>query len=140
MSHDTWLRWAGAELDVVREPRANLVRIAARQAFGRLRASQRASSRARARGHVAARRPRGPVSAAENRVAFVAFQRALVTDGLLNLLDLLVPDVVALRGGGAIDIDVAVALRIGGGRITGLCSVRCPEKLTRMERGTAVGR
>jgi RNA polymerase sigma-70 factor (TIGR02957 family) len=34
---ETWLRWAGVDLDTVREQRAYLVRIAARQALARLR-------------------------------------------------------------------------------------------------------
>src|SRR5215510_8804256 len=41
----------------------------------------------RARGHVAARRPRGPVSAAEARDALEAFQRAAETGDLQRLLD-----------------------------------------------------
>ena len=35
---ETWLRWAGADLDTVENQRAYLVRIATRQALGRLRA------------------------------------------------------------------------------------------------------
>ncbi|PSL02093.1 RNA polymerase sigma-70 factor (ECF subfamily) [Haloactinopolyspora alba] len=34
---ETWLRWAGVDLDTVRDPRAYLVRIATRQALTRLR-------------------------------------------------------------------------------------------------------
>ncbi|HLH99462.1 MAG TPA: RNA polymerase sigma-70 factor [Acidimicrobiales bacterium] len=34
---ETWLRWAGVDLDTVRDPRAYLVQIATRQALGRLR-------------------------------------------------------------------------------------------------------
>src|SRR4029079_8165613 len=34
---ETWLRWAGVDLDLVRDPRAYLVRIAPRQALTRLR-------------------------------------------------------------------------------------------------------
>ncbi len=34
---ETWLRWAGVDLDVVRDQRAYLVRITTRQALGRLR-------------------------------------------------------------------------------------------------------
>jgi RNA polymerase sigma-70 factor (TIGR02957 family) len=34
---ETWLQWAGVDLDQVRDPRAYLVRIATRQAIGRLR-------------------------------------------------------------------------------------------------------
>jgi RNA polymerase sigma-70 factor (ECF subfamily) len=53
----------------------------------------------RARAHVAARRPRGAVSPAEARRALEAFQRAVETGDLQNLLDLLAPDVVFLSGG-----------------------------------------
>src|SRR5690348_13019769 len=50
----------------------------------------------RARAHVAARRPRGAVSPAETREALAAFQRAVQTGELQQLLDLLAPDVVFL--------------------------------------------
>ncbi|RSN71992.1 RNA polymerase sigma-70 factor [Actinomadura sp. WAC 06369] len=56
----------------------------------------------RARAHVAARRPRGPVSPAETRAALRAFQRAVETGDLRRLLDILAPDVVALSDGGGI--------------------------------------
>src|SRR5437660_10848984 len=50
----------------------------------------------RAREHVAARRPRGVVSAAETRDALEAFRRAVDTGDLQGLLDMLAPDVVFL--------------------------------------------
>ena len=50
----------------------------------------------RARAHVAARRPRGGVSPAESRGALQAFQRAIETGDLQNLLDMLAPDIVLL--------------------------------------------
>ncbi len=56
----------------------------------------------RARAHVAARRPRGVVSAAETRTALAAFQRAIETGDLQRLLDLLAPDVVVLGDGGGV--------------------------------------
>ncbi|MBF6090250.1 RNA polymerase sigma-70 factor [Nocardia cyriacigeorgica] len=56
----------------------------------------------RARGHVAARRPRGPVSADETRSVLEAFQRALRTGDLQALLDVLSPEVVLLGDGGGI--------------------------------------
>lgn len=142
----------------------------------------------RARAHVAARRPRGPVSPAEIRDALAAFQRAVETGDLQNLLDLLSPDVVLLGDGGGVkqavlrpivgadrvarllaaglprvggkasvepvqinghpalivrldgEIDDVVAVRIDDGMITGLYIVRNPEKLSRVERETAVSR
>jgi RNA polymerase sigma-70 factor (TIGR02957 family) len=142
----------------------------------------------RARAHVAARRPRGVVSAAETREALDAFQRAIETGDLQNLLDMLAPDVVLLGDGGGVkqavlqpivgadrvarlltaglpriggdvsvepvqingypalivrlngEIDDVVAVRIDDGLITGLYVVRNPEKLSRVERETAVRR
>lgn len=56
----------------------------------------------RAREHVAARRPRGPVSQAETRDALKAFQQAAETGDLQRLLDILAPDVVLMGDGGGI--------------------------------------
>ena len=56
----------------------------------------------RARSHVAARRPRGPVSQAETRKALEAFLRAAQTGELQDLLAILAPDVVFLGDGGGI--------------------------------------
>jgi DNA-binding Lrp family transcriptional regulator len=56
----------------------------------------------RARAHVAARRPHGVVSPAETRAALEAFQRAVETGDLRNLLDILAPDVVLLADGGGV--------------------------------------
>jgi RNA polymerase sigma-70 factor (TIGR02957 family) len=56
----------------------------------------------RARAHVAARRPRGVVSAAETREAVAAFQWAIETGDLQRLLDKLAPDVVLLGDGGGV--------------------------------------
>jgi RNA polymerase sigma-70 factor (ECF subfamily) len=172
---ETWLRWAGVDLETVRDQRAYLVRITTRQALTRLRTLGRRkesyvgpwlpepllttpdvaedveladsvsmamllvletltpTERAvfvlhevfdlgydeiaeaigkspaavrqiahRARAHVAARRPRGVVSAAETRDALDAFQRAAETGDLQCLLDILAPDVVLLGDGGGV--------------------------------------
>ena len=172
---ETWLRWAGVDLDAVQDRRAYLVRITTRQALSRLRSLGRRkesyvgpwlpeplltapdvaedveladsvsmamllvletltpAERAvfvlrevfdlaydeiaeavgkspaavrqiahRARAHVAARRPRGVVSAAETRGALEAFQRAAETGDLQHLLDILAPDVVFLGDGGGV--------------------------------------
>jgi RNA polymerase sigma-70 factor (ECF subfamily) len=56
----------------------------------------------RARGHVAARRPRGTASPEQTRNALEAFQMAVETGELQRLLDILAPDVVALSDGGGI--------------------------------------
>ncbi|MFF7251018.1 RNA polymerase sigma-70 factor [Embleya sp. NPDC008237] len=203
---ETWMRWVEVDPGIVREPRAYLVRIATRQALGRLRSLRRRretyvgpwlpeplltapdvaedvelaegvsmamllvletlkpTERAvfvlrevfdldydeiaeavgknrvtvrqiahRARNHVAARRPRAVVSPAENRVALVAFQRAVETGDLQSLLDLLAPDVVFLSDGGGVvqaalspvvGVDpVAELLTVGLGRIAGSVSV-----------------
>jgi RNA polymerase sigma-70 factor (TIGR02957 family) len=172
---ETWLRWAGVDLGLVRDQRAYLVRITTRQALGRLRTMRRRresyigqwlpeplltapdvaqdaelaesvsmamllvletlteTERAvfvlrevfeldydeiaaavdktpaavrqiahRARAHVAARRPRGAVSAGETRRALEAFRRAIETGDLQSLLDQLAPDVVLLGDGGGL--------------------------------------
>ncbi|MFC4942525.1 RNA polymerase sigma-70 factor [Pseudonocardia sp. GCM10023141] len=56
----------------------------------------------RARAHVAARRPRVAVTAAESRGALEAFRRAVETGELQSLVDLLAPDVVMLGDGGGV--------------------------------------
>ena len=258
---ETWLRWVDVDLDTVRDQRAYLVRIATRQALGRLRTlgrrkesyvgpwlpepllttpdvaedvaladsvsmammlvletltpTERAvfllrdvfaleydeiadavdKSQAavrqiahRARSHVTARRPRGDVSTDEAKDALGAFQRAIETGDLQSLVDVLAPDVVMLSDGGGVKqallqpikganrvarllglglprlvgevsvepvqinggpaliiridgaIDSVVAARIDDGRITGLFIVRNPEKLSHVERETALGR
>ncbi|MDX6238171.1 MAG: hypothetical protein QOG10_2986, partial [Kribbellaceae bacterium] len=70
----------------------------------------------RARAHVAARRPRGVVSAAETRGALEAFQRAVETGDLQSLLDILAPDVVLLGDGGGV-VQAALAPVVGAGRV-----------------------
>jgi RNA polymerase sigma-70 factor (TIGR02957 family) len=258
---ETWLRWAGVDLDTVRDQRAYLVRVTTRQALTQLRTLGRRkesyvgpwlpepllttpdvaqdveladsvsmamllvletltpTERAvfvlrevfeldydeiaeavgkspaavrqvahRARAHVAARRPRGDVSAAETRRALEAFRRAVETGDIQGLLDLLAPDVVLVGDGGGVrqtevspivgadrvarvlsaglpllagvasaepvqinggpaliirlhgEIDDVVAVRIDDGLISGLYVVRNPEKLSRVERETAVSR
>ncbi|GIF45801.1 RNA polymerase sigma-70 factor (ECF subfamily) [Asanoa ferruginea] len=141
----------------------------------------------RARAHVAARRPRGVVSAAETRGALEAFQRAVDTGELQSLLDILAPDVVFLGDGGGVahaalrpvvgadavagmlaaglanlatrsprmalvngfpalilrldgEIDTVLAVRIDEGLITGLYSVRNPQKLSRLQHETTLRR
>jgi RNA polymerase sigma-70 factor (TIGR02957 family) len=186
---ETWLRWAGVDLDTVRDQRAYLVRITTRQALSRLRTLGRRkesyvgpwlpeplltapdvaedieladsvsmammlvletlapTERAvfvlrdvfdvaydeiaesvgkspaavrqiahRAREHVAARRPRGVVSAAETRDALEAFQRAAETGELQSLLDILAPDVVLLGDGGGI-VQAVRAPIVGADRV-----------------------
>jgi RNA polymerase sigma-70 factor (TIGR02957 family) len=56
----------------------------------------------RAREHVAARRPRGAVSATETRAALEAFSRAVETGDLQSLLNILAPDVVVIGDGGGV--------------------------------------
>ncbi|GLZ16412.1 RNA polymerase sigma24 factor [Actinomadura sp. NBRC 104425] len=56
----------------------------------------------RARAHVAARRPRVPVSPAESQAALDAFRRALETGDLQVLVDRLAPDVILLGDGGGV--------------------------------------
>jgi hypothetical protein len=56
----------------------------------------------RARRHVDARRPREVVSPSQTRAALEAFQRALETQNLQGLLDVLAPEVVVISDGGGI--------------------------------------
>ena len=192
---ETWLRWAGVDLDTVRDQRAYLVRVTTRQALSRLRTLGRRkesyvgpwlpepllttpdvaedveladsvsmamllvletlapTERAvfvlrevfdvaydeiaeavgkspaavrqiahRARAHVAARRPRGPVSAAETRDALEAFQRAAETGDLHRLLDILAPDVVFLGDGGGVVQSVPAPV-VGAGRVARLLAI-----------------
>jgi RNA polymerase sigma-70 factor (TIGR02957 family) len=69
----------------------------------------------RARGHIAARRPRAVASATETRAALEAFRRAITTGDLQSLLDVLAPDVVLLSdGGGVVPAATEPVLGAGG--------------------------
>ncbi|MFJ4687219.1 RNA polymerase sigma-70 factor [Streptomyces sp. NPDC088789] len=70
----------------------------------------------RARAHVAARRPRGVVSAAEARHTVEAFQQAVETGDLQRLLELLAPDVVLLADGGGV-VRAALAPVVGADQV-----------------------
>jgi RNA polymerase sigma-70 factor (TIGR02957 family) len=142
----------------------------------------------RARAHVAARRPRQVVSPLETRAVLEAFQQAVETGDLQDVLDILAPDVVAISDGGGIkqavlrpvvgaervarllaagldilgadltlepmqinggpalmirldgEIDSVMAVRVEGGLVAGLYTVRNPEKLSRVTRETALTR
>jgi RNA polymerase sigma-70 factor (TIGR02957 family) len=76
----------------------------------------------RARAHVAARRPRGPVSRAQARDALEAFQQAIETGDLQHLLDILAPDVVFLGDGGGVVQAVLVPV-VGAGKVARLLAV-----------------
>jgi RNA polymerase sigma-70 factor (TIGR02957 family) len=76
----------------------------------------------RARAHVAARRPRGVVSAAETRDALEAFQRAAETGDLQSLLDILAPDVVFLGDGGGI-VQAVLAPVVGADKVARLLAI-----------------
>ncbi|PSR58469.1 RNA polymerase subunit sigma-24 [Nocardia sp. MDA0666] len=82
----------------------------------------------RARAHVAARRPRGVVSADESRRAVEAFQQAIETGDLQHLVDMLAPDVVLLGDGGgvvqAVLHPIAGADRVARALRTGLPRLR----------------
>ncbi|MFL6072537.1 MAG: RNA polymerase sigma-70 factor [Mycobacteriales bacterium] len=77
----------------------------------------------RARAHVAERRPRGPVSPAQTRHALQAFQHAVNTGDLRQLLDILAPDVVLLGDGGGI-VPAAPAPVVGADQVAGLLTAR----------------
>jgi RNA polymerase sigma-70 factor (ECF subfamily) len=76
----------------------------------------------RARAHVAARRPRDVVSPADTRDALQAFQRAIETGDLQNLLDILAPDVVLLSDGGGRKQAVLRPI-VGAGKVARLLAV-----------------
>ncbi|WP_199240038.1 MULTISPECIES: RNA polymerase sigma-70 factor [Kribbella] len=195
---ETWLRWAGVDLDTVQAQRAYLVRITTRQALLRLRTLGRRkesyvgpwlpepllttpdvaedveladsvsmamllvletlapTERAvfvlrevfalaydeiaeavdkspaavrqiahRARAHVADRRPRGAVSAAETREALAAFQWAVETGDLQRLFDILAPDVVLLGDGGGL-VQAAVSPIVGADKVARVMAVGLP--------------
>jgi len=75
----------------------------------------------RARTHVAARRPREVVTAAETRSALEAFQQAVETGDLQRLLDILAPDVVLLGDGGGVR-QAALAPIMGAANVADLLS------------------
>ena len=79
----------------------------------------------RARSHVVARRPRGVVSPAETRDALGAFQRALETGDLQNLVDILAPDVVLLSDGGGVKQALLRPI-VGANRVARLLAVGIP--------------
>jgi RNA polymerase sigma-70 factor (ECF subfamily) len=79
----------------------------------------------RARAHVAARRPRGVVSAAETRRALEAFRRAIETGDLQSLLDQLAPDVVLLGDGGGVKQAVLRPI-VGADHVARLLTVGLP--------------
>jgi RNA polymerase sigma-70 factor (TIGR02957 family) len=79
----------------------------------------------RARAHVAARRPRGPVSPAQTRDALEAFRRAAETGDLQHLLDILAPDVVFLGDGGGVVQAVRTPI-VGAGRVARLLAIGLP--------------
>jgi RNA polymerase sigma-70 factor (ECF subfamily) len=76
----------------------------------------------RARAHVAERRPRGVVSAAETRNALAAFQRAAETGDLQSLLDILAPDVVFLGDGGGV-VEAVLAPVVGADKVARLLAI-----------------
>jgi RNA polymerase sigma-70 factor (ECF subfamily) len=73
----------------------------------------------RARAHVAARRPRGIVSAAETDRALEAFQSAIEKGDPRPLLDVLAPDVVLLTDGGGV-VRAALAPVVGAPTVAAL--------------------
>ena len=79
----------------------------------------------RARAHVAERRPRGAVTAAETRDALGAFQRAAETGDLQSLLDILAPDVVFLGDGGGVKQAVRAPI-VGADKVARLLAVALP--------------
>ncbi|WP_344658289.1 RNA polymerase sigma-70 factor [Catenulispora subtropica] len=77
----------------------------------------------RARDHVAARRPRGTVSRAENQAVLHAFQRAVETGDLQRLLDVMAPDIVTLSDGGGVRHALPRPI-VGAGKVARLAARR----------------
>ncbi|EID56016.1 RNA polymerase sigma-70 factor [Saccharomonospora xinjiangensis] len=73
----------------------------------------------RAREHVAARRPRGVVSADETRAVLDAFRLAIETGDVQGLLDILAPDVVLVGDGGGVKQAVPRPI-VGSGKVARL--------------------
>ncbi|HEX2314287.1 MAG TPA: RNA polymerase sigma-70 factor [Thermomonospora sp.] len=71
------------------------------EAVGKTQAAVRQIAH-RARAHVASRRPRGVVTAAQTHDALQAFHQAVHTGDLRRLLDILAPDIVLLTDGGGV--------------------------------------
>ncbi|WP_227983666.1 RNA polymerase sigma-70 factor [Nocardia spumae] len=84
----------------------------------------------RARSHVAARRPRGIVSADDTRDAVAAFQRAIETGELHDLLGALAPDVVFLGDGGGV-ARAALAPIVGAEAVAAVLAAGLPNLTTR---------
>ncbi|NUP28716.1 MAG: RNA polymerase sigma-70 factor [Nocardia sp.] len=70
----------------------------------------------RARSHIAARRPRGALTAIETREALEAFRRAVTTGDLQGLLEVMAPGVVLLTDGGGV-VRAALAPVVGAGPV-----------------------
>lgn len=100
------------------------------EAVGKNPAAVRQISR-RARVHVAARRPRGDVSPADTRAALQAFQQAIETGDLQNLLDVLAPDVVSLSDGGGVRHALPRPI-VGADKVARLLAADRHERLAKM--------
>jgi RNA polymerase sigma-70 factor (TIGR02957 family) len=79
----------------------------------------------RAREHVTARRPHGDASAAQARRALGAFQHAVQTGDLTDLLDMIAPDVVLMGDGGGLKQAVPHPI-LGARRVGRLLGVGLP--------------
>lgn len=79
----------------------------------------------RARAHVAERRPRGTATSAQSRDALKAFQRAVETGELQDLLDMLAPDVVLLGDGGGV-VQAVPRPIVGADRVARLLTAGVP--------------
>src|SRR3954468_13674354 len=114
---ETWLRWAGVDLDMVRDRRAYLVRIATRQALTRLRTLGR-----RKESYVGPWLPEPLLTSPD--VADDVVLADSVSMAMLLVLETLAP------------AERAVFVLL----VTGLYAVRNPQKLSHMERETALRR
>ena len=136
---ETWLRWAGVDLDTVHDQRAYLVRITTRQALNRLRTLGR-----RKESYIGPWLPEPLLTTPD--VALDVELAESVSMAMLLVLETLAPteravfvlrEVFDLPYG---EIDTVLAVRIDDGLITGLYAVRNPEKLSHMEQETSLRR
>jgi hypothetical protein len=134
---ETWLRWAGVDIDTVENQRAYLVQVTTRQALGRLRTLGR-----RKESYVGPWLPE-PLLTAPDVAEDVNWPTASRWRCCWCWRDSRRPSgqcsccaIVRFDG----EIDTVLALRIDDGLITGLYAVRNPAKLSHMQRETALRR
>jgi DNA-directed RNA polymerase specialized sigma24 family protein len=160
---ETWLRWAGVDLDTVRDQRAYLVRITTRQALTRLRTLGR-----RKESYVGPWLPEPLLTTPDvaedveladsvSMAMLLVLETLTPTERAKKVSQLLAIGLETLRATASLhpaqvngypalviridgELDTVVALRIDDGLITGMYAVRNPAKLSHMQHETALRR